>query len=135
MVLRTNRNRRAAFTLMEMLVVVAIIVALAGVGGYFLLQTLAGSEKDVAKVQARVLTDACNEYKIRNKQWPDSLEQLLQKDAKGYGPYLESRDNLKDPWGKDYVYDRGGGRNNGSKPDIYTTAPDGTQVGNWPANQ
>ncbi len=32
-----KRNRRAAFTLMEMLIVVAIIVALAGIGGYYLI--------------------------------------------------------------------------------------------------
>ena len=32
-----NRQRRSAFTLMEMLVVVAIIVALAGIGGFFLM--------------------------------------------------------------------------------------------------
>ncbi len=44
-----NRQKRAAFTLMEMLVVVAIIVALAGIGGFFLLGALEDAKVDVRR--------------------------------------------------------------------------------------
>jgi general secretion pathway protein G len=130
-----SRRRRTAFTLMEMLVVVAIIVALAGIGGYFLLGALSGSQKDIAQAQCKgALTNACRAYNINNHTWPDSLQQLLQQDAKGKGPYLEDPDALRDPWGNAYQYDKSGQMNGGRRPDIWAIAPDGSKVGNW-ANQ
>ena len=130
-------DRRAAFTQMEMLIVVAIIVALAGIGGFYLLGALSGGQKDAAKAQVKgALTQACQAYAIKHgNTFPDSLQQLLSKDEQGGGPYLESTDALLDPWGKQYQYDRSGTHNRGMKPDIWTVAPDGTQVGNWPAGQ
>jgi len=131
-----SRDRRAAFTLMEMLVVVAIIVALAGIGGFFLLGALSSSQKDVAQTQAKgALTNACMAYRINNNAFPESLQQLLTQDAKGKGPYLEDPDVLKDPWGNPYQYDRSGPHNRGLRPDIWAQAPDGTTIGNWPSQQ
>jgi len=130
---KTIHQRRAAFTLMEMLVVVAIIVALAGIGGYFLLGQLGQSQKDIAKTQAKTtLTNACKTWAIRHGgAFPDSLQQLLSKDELGNPPILENQDALKDPWGHVFQYDKNGTNNQGLYPDISTTAPDGTKVGNW----
>jgi len=137
MILRQQRkqNRRAAFTLMEMLVVVAIIVALAGIGGYFLLGQLSQSQRDVARAQVRgPLTNAVKTYYIRHNTWPQSLDQLLQADAKG-PPILEDRDALVDPWQSHYQYDQSGPMNGGRRPDIYAVDPkDGTKIGNWSDN-
>ncbi len=131
---KTQRRRRAAFTLMEMLVVVAIIVALAGIGGFFLIGALSGGQKDIAGTQVKALTTACEMYQIKHQTPPATLRTLLQKDELG-GPYLKSADSLRDPWGKEYQYDASGTKNNGLSPDVWTTAPDGTIIGNWPKTQ
>lgn len=133
--LRLNRRRRAAFTLMEVLVVVAIIVALASIGGYFLLGQLGQSQKDIARSQVKgPLSDACKTFFLRHNEWPQSLEALTQPDGKG-GPYLEDVSALVDPWGRAYKYDPSGSRNGGMKPDIWAIAPDGATIGNWAGSQ
>jgi general secretion pathway protein G len=130
--IRADSTRRRGFTLMEMLVVVAIIVVLASVGGYYFFGVLGKSNADVARVKAKTtLEQAAKTYYMDHKQqWPPSLEALLQKDEMG-GPYLENVDALKDPWGKPFQYNAGGPNNGGIKPDIWTTGPEGQQIGNW----
>lgn len=126
-------SRRAAFTLMEMLVVVAIIVVLAGLGGYYLLGQLNQSRDSAAKAQMQVLTKAVKTYMIdHNGMPPPSLQQLLVgPDELGKGPYLESADALKTPFGTDYVYDPSGANNRGLCPDISCQTPQGKTIGNW----
>jgi general secretion pathway protein G len=129
---QNNRQRRTAFTLMEMLVVVAIIVALAGIGGFFFLGALEDAKVDTARTTIKgTLTPACEAYAIKHNGFPDSLQQLLVKDEMG-GPYLKSADFLMDPWGHPYTYDKSGTKNNNMYPDISFTTPKGDTVGNWP---
>ena len=133
----SKRQGRAAFTLMEMLIVVAIIVALAGIGGYYLMGALAGGQKDAAYLQTKVLTQACTGYAAKHGgEFPNSLDDLLVKDETG-GPFLKSPDALLDPWGRKYQYDRTGQMNNQMDPDIWTVDPkdQNKRIGNWPKSK
>jgi general secretion pathway protein G len=100
---------------------------------YFLLQPMDGGygKKDEGRTRLRTLTTACEAYSIKRGRFPKSLEDLPEKDELG-GPYVRGADFLVDPWGRPYQYDSAGPRNNGLVPDIWTVAPDGTEIGNWP---
>ena len=91
-----------------------------------------GGKKSTARIQVKgPMTTACKSYFDKNRRWPDDLKALTVKDANGI-EYLESKDALFDPWGKEYQYDVKGPKNNGVRPDIWTVAPDGEIIGNWP---
>jgi general secretion pathway protein G len=130
-----NRLVRTAFTLMEMLVVVAIIVALAGMGGYYYFAQLDKANESKAKTQVKTtLEQAAKTYYTNNRMWPENLQILLQADPNNAGkPYLESQEAIIDPWNQPYGYDAGGAHNNGLKPDIWANSPRG-QIGNWPGS-
>ncbi|MCI0379027.1 MAG: type II secretion system protein GspG [Gemmataceae bacterium] len=134
---QTERKlRRTAFTLMEMLVVVAIIVALAGLGGYYFIGQLSESKISTAKIQAQNIAKAIQTYEIDHGVVPQNLEALLQKSEIGKGPYLTEQSAIFDPWGRQFQYDPTGQRNAAAGatitiPDVFTTAPDGKEVGNW----
>jgi general secretion pathway protein G len=110
--------------------VVAIIVMLAGLGGYYFIRQLDQSKRSVAKTQTTTLTHAVENYYIdHSSTYPPALASLLQQDEGG-GPYLKTPDALVDPWGRPYQYDPNGSRNGGRQPDIWAEAPGG-EVGNW----
>jgi general secretion pathway protein G len=131
------RNRqqvlaRAAFTLMELLVVVAILVVLAGVGGYYYIKHLDDARIDAARLQVKTLTQAAEAYYVKHGEYPPSLVALTERDPDGGKPYLE-QDAIRTPWGTSYQYDPSGPNNGGNKPDIWADAPKGgARIGNWP---
>jgi hypothetical protein len=92
------------------------------------------AKKGVATVQTKVLTQACEAYRISRGNWPPSLAALLQQDEEG-GPYLKSQDAMIDPWGQPYQYNSAGPNNGGRQPDIWANAPNGQQIGNWQGKQ
>lgn len=100
------RTVRAAFTLMELLVVVSIIVVLAGLGGYMYLRTAEDAKKAAAVTQIKAtLVPAVETYKLRNDVWPESLQVLLQRDEAGNPPLLKNVEAITTPWGGVYQLD------------------------------
>jgi general secretion pathway protein G len=129
-----RRTQRRAFTLLEVLIVVAIIVVLAGLGTYFLLPQLDQAKADLAKPGIETLSKAAQTYKIRNGDFPASLAQLAQYQPDGSPPIVEEK-ALVDPWGQAYQYDPSGAHHDGLKPDIWTTNPtNGVVIANWVGN-
>lgn len=108
-----NPNRTTSgFTLLELLVVVAIIGLLAAYVGPRYFSQIGRSEQAVAKSQIEGFGRALNTYRIDMGSFPaaeDGLGALVSRPADATraihwrGPYLEKA-VPKDPWGNAYVY-------------------------------
>lgn len=100
----------AGFTLIEILVVMAIIGMLAVMVAPNIFNQQAGARRDAALSQISALEAALDTYRLDVGQYPDSLEGLVENDsgrAAWNGPYLR-REVPLDPWGNDYLYDSDG---------------------------
>lgn len=104
--------RRRGFTLLELLVVVAIIGLLAAYVGPKYFSQLGKSEQALAKAQIESFHKALAAYRIDTGSFPsteEGLNALLVKPAsvtsaaKWNGPYL-SKAVPPDPWGRPYIY-------------------------------
>ena len=108
---RTHTPKTAAgFTLIEILVVMAIIGMLAVMVAPNIFNQQAGAQRDAALSQISALEAALDTYRLDVGQYPDSLEGLVENDsgrAAWNGPYLR-REVPLDPWGNEYVYDSEG---------------------------
>jgi general secretion pathway protein G len=117
--------RREGFTLLEILVVVAIIVILAGVATFAYTRYIDDAKVDTAKQSMKVLENAAKNFTLKNGQVPPpSLASLIQP-PDGGRPFVEGGEAaLIDPWGKPYQYD-GSHSTNGVDPDplVWTTNP------------
>ena len=82
---------------------------------------------DAAKAQLTVLTRATQAYRIKNGEYPETLNELVE----GKPSYLKNKDALIDPWKRMYHYQPSGEKNDGKRPDIWTETPDKQVIGNW----
>lgn len=97
-------------TLLEILVVLGIIGLLAAVVAPRVLGYLSRATVQAAELQLDALRSATRLYYIDTGRFPteqESLEVLISPSpgtAGWAGPYLDSRDGLIDPWGREYIY-------------------------------
>ena len=100
-------SRQQGFTLLELLVVLAILALIAGFAAPQVFKFLGGAKTDAAKSEIKNLSNVIGVYRLDVGKPPPNLQALITKpaDAKKWnGPYLEKRNIPKDPWGNDYVY-------------------------------
>ena len=92
-------SMRAGFTLMELMIAVAIVGILSTVAVQSLTGNIAKANEAAAKQGVNALKEACTTYYINHKKMPTSLDQLVE----GDDPILDNGDTgLYDPWGNKY---------------------------------
>lgn len=108
--LQRTRRRHAGFTLVELLVVLAILTLLAGLVGPRVLNQFGGAKSKTAAVQIADLEKTLELYKLDTGRFPtkeEGLDALIKKPAAATvwsGPYLKSSTVPTDPWGNPYRY-------------------------------
>ena len=105
-----NPKRHLGFTLVELLVVLAILGLLAGLVGPQVMKFLGSSKSKTAALQIHDLSATLDMYRLETGRYPSSdegLEALVADPgdvANWNGPYLKKGQVPKDPWGNDYQY-------------------------------
>jgi general secretion pathway protein G len=103
-----KRTRNRGFTLVEMLLVVAIIGILAAL----VIPKIAGKSESARVTAAQTdiragIKSALDQFEIDNGYYPKSLNDLLQQPngvKNWHGPYFDPPQLPVDPWGNPYVY-------------------------------
>lgn len=131
---RKGSARRAGFTLMEMLLVLAILVVLMGLVGPRILSSQKKADINTTKTQIGQLKSTLQHYALDMRTFPsteEGLKALIEEPSdpdaaeKWDGPYLDASELPKDPWGNDYQYEYPPSHGKGDFPDIWSYGPDG----------
>jgi len=131
-----SARRRRAFTLVEVLLVLVILVTLASLVLPNLLRILGGAQARNARIAISQLETAVKTYILDVGVLPNTLDDLCicpgdVDPAKWNGPYLEKGIPL-DPWNKPYQYTLGNMQSqSGVLFEIWTTGEKGEVIGNW----
>ena len=139
---RPARAKDAGFTLLELLVVLAILGLLAAIVAPQVLRYLGTSRTQTAKVQIENISASLDHFQLDVGRYPtpeeglDALVTAPPSAANWNGPYLKKSSALVDPWGVKYVYAVPGKHGD---VDVYTLGSDHAEggageakdVGNW----
>jgi general secretion pathway protein G len=111
------RAVEAGFTLLEIMVVLAIIALLAGGVGAAVFRNFKKAQISTARLRVKAARDATAQFMIDNSSTcPRGIEDLVSQ------KYLD-RNNAKDPWGKDLLFVCPGQKDTDSA-DISSSGPD-----------
>jgi len=151
---RSKKSTRRAFTLVEMLIVLAILVGLAALVVPRLLGTQKKADVNNTKAQIDMLKSCLRHYHLDMKRFPateEGLDALITSSAAAVdemgmetttattrwdGPYIEDGELPADPWGNPFQYAFPPTHGRGDFPDIWSFGPDGEDgteddITNW----
>lgn len=108
--MRHKKERKGHFTLIEMMVAIAIIAVIAGIITPLYLNHIDEANVTAAKVQIKMLDEAIMSFRIHMGRIPDAsvgLQELIENssDNKNWkGPYLQEDIIPVDPWNNPFIY-------------------------------
>jgi len=108
MKLRRQSRRNSGFTLLELLLVMAILVVLAGLGTVAVVNLQKGALTSTATIEIETMKRACKMFKLNVGSYPATLDDLYTNPtgmsrAQWGGPYLDEPVG-NDPWQNPYSY-------------------------------
>lgn len=108
MKLKRQGRRNSGFTLLELLLVMAILVVLAGLSTVAVINLQKGAYQKTALVEIETMEKACKMYKLNAGSYPATLDDLYTNPtgmsrAQWGGPYLD-KPISNDPWQSPYSY-------------------------------
>ena len=109
---RRRRGFQTGFTLIELMVVIAIIAMLASVVAYNVLGSLEDAEITVVKAEISTFKSALINYRVVFKKFPtneEGLQALIQNEKNR--KFLDTNNIPLDPWDNPYLYKIEGSRN------------------------
>ena len=125
-----GRVAEAGFTLLEILVVIAILGLLIGLVAPAALRQLSGARGSVARQSIERISSVLDLYKLDVGSYPtgaQGLVALVQRPGEGMawnGPYIKGESVPLDPWGRAYVY-RNPSARSGHEFDLCSAGPSG----------
>ena len=110
---RHSHRRRRAFTLLEVMLVLAILLILASFVGVSIIQTQGSANVKATQTQLSAIETILKLYYLDMGAYPTSLSDLRVAPQGGNvqkwnGPYSE-KDIPADPWGNAYIYEAASG--------------------------
>lgn len=141
--MKTQRHARTGFTLVEIMIVLAILVLLIAMVGPRLLKQQDKADKQITQQAIANVESALDFYKVDNRTFPtteEGITALVSKpsdEARGRnwdGPYLDTEP--LDPWGNKLRYEYPPKEGPADKPLIWSAGQDGKDnteddISNW----
>jgi general secretion pathway protein G len=129
-----RRPRQQGFTLLELLVVLAILGLLIGLVAPAVMRQFASAKEKVAHLEIERLATNLDIYKLDVGTYPTTEQGLqaliIQPTGVTHwsGPYMKGEKVPNDPWGRPYVY-RNPSQRPGHEYDLYSLGPTGQASG------
>jgi general secretion pathway protein G len=115
------RHSERGMTLVEIMIVLAIMASIMGIVGFFARGAIINANIKEAQTQIGTLMQSVDSYYVFRNEYPENLEQLADP-PRGMAPILERIPD--DPWGNPYQFTR-----ENSSFNIFSYGPDGNSGG------